>query len=234
MRITAGSLSLLYMCAFINPSAVLAQTAEPEERTQEQQAQAVSTESEEDYTAYIRPLDKLRTELSQQKALLGTVVDITTRIDQLRNQGAGADILVLLDEDLSQTERIRAVLSNTGHARSDELESIRADIEFLKQMYIQSLQVLQVQQSSATVTTDAPAPWALASSIQYVQTRDRFVPGLVAITTTTGAPLVLKAGESTTIAGKTIALDSVKPASGGRIGIHFVIDGKLETVYYPQ
>jgi len=230
MRITASSLSLLYLCAFINPSAVLAQTAEPGERTQEQQAPAVSTDPEEDYTAYIRPLDKLRTELAQQKALLGTVVDITTRIDQLRNQGAGADILVLLDEDLSQVERIRAVLSNTGHARSDELESMRADIEFLKQMYIQSLQV----QQSATVTTDAPVPWALASSIQYVQTRDSFVPGLVAITTTTGAPLVLKAGESTRIAGKTIALDSVKPASGGRISIHFVIDGKLETVYYPR
>ena len=77
--------------------------------------------SAEDYSAYIRPLDKLRAELSQQQALLETVVAVTAQIDQLRNQETQSDILVLLDEDLSQAERIKAVLSNTGYAEVDEL-----------------------------------------------------------------------------------------------------------------
>ena len=233
MKITAGFLLLLCIGAFTNPPIVSAQTAAMETegaQAQEEQTEAVSTALEEDYTAYVRPLDKLRTELSQQRALLGTVVDITTQIDQLRNQGTGSDILVLLDEDLSQVERIKAVLSDKGHASSDELAFIRAEIEFLKSMYIQTL-----QQTGPSVITDVSEPWALGpSSIQYAQAADSGTAGFVSITTGTGASVVLETDEITKISGKTILLDSVKLGAGGRILIHFVIDGKLTTIYYPQ
>ena len=186
--------------------------------------------SAEDYSAYIRPLDKLRAELSQQQALLETVVAVTAQIDQLRNQETQSDILVLLDEDLSQAERIKAVLSDKDYAQVDELASIRAEIEFLKSMYIQTL-----QETSAVVTTDDSAPWALGpSSIEYVQATDSGAAGFVSVTTGTGNRVVIKADESITIAGKTILLDSVKLGPDGRILIHFVIDGKRNTVYYPQ
>ena len=170
--------------------------------------------------------------MSQQQALLETVVAVTAQIDQLRNQESHSDILVLLDEDLSQAERIKAVLSNNNHAQVDELASIRAEIEFLKSMYMQTL---QVRESSAVVTTDAPVPWALGpSSIEYVQATDSGAAGFVSVTTGTGNRIVIKANESITIAGQTILLDSVKLGPDGRILIHFVVDGKLETVYYPQ
>ena len=133
MKITAGSLLLFCIGTFMDPSIASAQAAAIETvgqgaQIQEEQTEAVSTAPEEDYTAYIRPLDKLRAELSQQRALLETVVDITTQINQLRNQGARSDILVLLDEDLSQTERIRTVLSDKDYTSSDELAFIRAEI----------------------------------------------------------------------------------------------------------
>lgn len=213
MRITAGFLLLSCIGMLLSPPVVLAQAA-----------------AKEDYTAYIRPLDKLRTELSQQRALLGTVVDITTQIGQLRNQGASSDILVLLDEDLSQTERIKAVLSDKDYAPSDELALIRAEIEFLKSIYVQTL-----QQTGSSAITDVAGPWTLGpSNIRYVQTEDAGTAGFVSISTETGASVVLKADQSMKIAGKTIFLDSVKLGAGGRILIHFVIDGNLTTVYYPQ
>ena len=109
---------------------------------------------EEDYTAYIRPLDKLRAELSQQQALLDIVVDITAQIDQLRNRETQSDILVLLDEDLSQAERIKAVLSAKDPVQSDELALIRNEIEFLKSMIIQTLQVHE--NSEARSLIEAP------------------------------------------------------------------------------
>ncbi len=243
MKITAGFLLLSCIGMLSNPPVVLAQAAAMEtagqgaqaqegqtKETQEEQAEAVSKVPTEDYTAYIRPLDKLRAELSQQRALLGTVVDITTQIDQLRNQGARSDILVLLDEDLSQTERIKAVLSDKDYAPSDELALIRAEIEFLKSIYIQTL-----QQTGSSAITDVPKPWTLGpSNIQYVQTADAGTAGFVSISTGAGASAVLKADQSIKIAGKTILLDSVKLGAGGRILIHFVIDGNLTTVYYPQ
>ncbi len=244
MKISAVVLSLLCIGMLANPMAGSARTGDPETAGQGQptapppaaSTQAASTPpppaTPEDYTAYIRPLDKLRTELSEQQALLETVVAIAAKIAELRNQDTRSDFLVLFDEDLSQAERIKAVLSDTGHARSDELASIRAEIEFLKSMYIQTL---QVRETGAIVTTDAPGPWAPGpSSIRYVQAADGGTAGFVSFTTGAGVPVVLKADESITIAGKTIELDSVKSASGGRIGIHFVIDGKPLTVYYPQ
>ena len=168
--------------------------------------------------------------MSQQQALLEIVVEITAQIDQLRNQETQSDILVLLDEDLSQAERIKAVLSNNDHAQVDELASIRAEIEFLKSMYMQTL-----QERSAAVTIDAQVPWALGpSSIEYVQATDNGTAGFVSVTTGTGNRVVIKADESITIAGKTILLDSVRLGPDGRILIHFVIDGKRSTVYYPQ
>ena len=140
--------------------------------------------------------------MSQQQALLETVVAVTAQIDQLRNQESHSDILVLLDEDLSQAERIKAVLSNNDHAQVDELASIRAEIEFLKSMYMQTL---QVRENSAVVTTDAPVPWALGpSSIEYVQATDSGAAGFVSVTTGTGNRIVIKADESITIAGQTI------------------------------
>ena len=242
MKISAGALALLCIGMLANPMAGSARTGDPETSGQGQPTApppAASTPAAppppatpEDYTAYIRPLDKLRTELSEQQALLETVVDITAKIAELRNQDSRSDFLVLFDEDLSQAERIKAVLSDTGHARSGELASIRAEIEFLKQMYIQTL---QVRETGAIITTDAPGPWAPGlSSIRYVQAADGGTAGFVSFITGAGVPVVLKADESITIAGKTILLDSVKSASGGRIGIHFVIDGKPSTVYYPQ
>ena len=247
MKITAGFWLLVWFGTFTNPTVGLAQeeaTDKAGQRAQTQEEQtvptptapeptgAVPTAPEEDYTAYIRPLDKLRTELSQQQALLETVVAVTAQIDQLRNQESHSDILVLLDEDLSQAERIKAVLSNNDHAQVDELASIRAEIEFLKSMYMQTL---QAQESSAAVTIDAPVPWALGpSSIEYVQATDSGAAGFVSVTTGTGNRIVIKANESITIAGQTILLDSVRLGPDGRILIHFVIDGKLETVYYPQ
>ena len=256
MKITAGFWLLVCVGTFTNPSAGSAQGEATDKagqgaQTQEEQTGAVTTAPvttgavptapeeqtapaptapEEDYTAYIRPLDKLRAELSQQQALLETVVAITAQIDQLRNQETHSDILVLLDEDLTQAERIKAVLSNNDHAQVDELASIRAEIEFLKSMYMQTL-----QETSAAVTIDAPVPWALgASSIEYVQATDSGAAGFVSVTTGTGNRIVIKANESITIAGQTILLDSVKLGSDGRILIHFVIDGKRNTVYYPQ
>ena len=160
------------------------------------------------------------------------MVAVTAQIDQLRNQESHSDILVLLDEDLSQAERIKAVLSNNNHAQVDELASIRAEIEFLKSMYIQTL---QVRENSAVVTTDAPVPWSLGpSSIEYVQATDSGAAGFVSVTTGMGNRIVIKANESITIAGQTILLDSVRLGPDGRILIHFVIDGKRNTVYYPQ
>ncbi len=236
MKIIVAAWSLLWFGILATPPEVSAresvmESTETPAKTPAEQKQTEAAAATQDYTAYIRPLDKLRTELSQQQALLETVVDISAQIDQLQNREIRSDILVLFDENLSQAERIKAVLSDTGAVRSDDFASIRAEIDFLKQMYIQTL---QVQQASAPDITDAATPWALASSIQYVQTMDNGTAGLVAVTTGTGAPVVLHLGESTRIAGKTIALDSVKPASGGRIGIHFVIDGKPKTIYYPQ
>ena len=177
MKITAGFWLLVWFGVFTHPSVGSAQEEATDKagqgaQTQEEQTvpvptAPVPTAPEEDYTAYIRPLDKLRAELSQQQALLETVVAVTAQIDQLRNQETHSDILVLLDEDLSQAERIKAVLSNNDHAQVDELASIRAEIEFLKSMYMQTL---QVRENSAVVTTDAPVPWALGpSSIEYVQ-----------------------------------------------------------------
>ena len=240
MKITAGFWLLVWLGTFTHPLAGSAQEEATDKagqgaQTQEEQTGAVSTATvttapEEDYTAYIRPLDKLRTELSQQQALLETVVAITAQIDQLRNQETHSDILVLLDEDLTQAERIKAVLSNNNHAQVDELAVIRAEIEFLKSMYIQTL-----QETSAAVTIDAPVPWALGpSSIEYVQATDSGAAGFVSVTTGTGNRVVIKANESITIAGQTILLDSVKLGPDGRILIHFVIDGKRNTVYYPQ
>ena len=251
MKITAGFWLLVWLGMLTNSSAGSAQEEATDKagqgaQTQEEQTGAVTTAPvptapeeqtapaptapEEDYTAYIRPLDKLRTELSQQQALLEIVVDITTQIDQLRNQETHSDILVLLDEDLTQAERIKAVLSNNDHAQVDELAVIRAEIEFLKSMYMQTL-----QERSAVVTIDDPAPWALGpSSIEYVQATDSGTAGFVSVTTGTGNRIVIKADESITIAGKTILLDSVKLGPDGRILIHFVIDGKRNTVYYPQ
>ena len=257
MKITAGFWLLVWFGVFTHPSVVSAQEEATDKAVQGAQTQeeqtvptpaapeqtgavptapeptgAVPTAPEEDYTAYIRPLDKLRAELSQQQALLEIVVAITAQIDQLRNQESHSDILVLLDEDLSQAERIKAVLSNNDHAQVDELAVIRTEIEFLKSMYIQTL---QVRENSAVVTIDTPVPWALGpSSIEYVQATDSGAAGFVSVTTAAGNRVVIKANESITIAGQTILLDSVKLGPDGRILIHFVVDGKLETVYYPQ
>ena len=237
MKITAGFWLLVCVGMLTNPMVGSAQAEDPEpagqgEPTASTPTAPTPTAPAEDYTAYIRPLDKLRAELSQQQALLETVVAVTAQIDQLRNQESHSDILVLLDEDLSQAERIKAVLSNNNHAQVDELASIRAEIEFLKSMYIQTL---QVRENSAVVTTDAPVPWALGpSSIEYVQATDSGAAGFVSVTTAAGNRIVIKANESITIAGQTILLDSVRLGSDGRILIHFMIDGKLETVYYPQ
>ena len=235
MKNTVRFLLLAWFGVFTHPLVGSAQaeatdTAGQGAQTHEEQTGAGSTATGEDYTAYIRPLDKLRTELSQQQALLETVVAVTAQIDQLRNQESHSDILVLLDEDLSQAERIKAVLSDKDHTQVDELASIRAEIEFLKSMYIQTL-----QERSAAVTIDAPVPWALGpSSIEYVQATDDDAAGFVSVTTGTGNRIVIKANESITIAGQTILLDSVKLGPDGRILIHFVIDGKRKTVYYPQ
>ena len=237
MKITVRFWLLAWFGVFTHPLVGSAQaeatdTAGQGAQTHEEQTGAGSTATGEDYTAYIRPLDKLRAELSQQQALLETVVAVTAQIDQLRNQESHSDILVLLDEDLSQTERIKAVLSDKDHAQVDELASIRAEIEFLKSMYMQTL---QVRENSAVVTTDAPVPWALGpSSIRYVQAADGKTSGFVSLTTDTGVPVTLKANEAATIAGNRIMVDSVKPASGGRIVIHFVVNGNLKTVLYPQ
>ena len=218
---------------FTNPSPVLArEPAGPEAPapTPTEQGAVATSANTEDYTAYIRPLDKLRSELSQQQALLEIVVELATRIDQLRNQASGSDILVLLDENLSQTERIRAVLSDTRYSSTDELAAIKTEIELLKSMVMRS-----AQQPRTPVAEEVAAPWALGpSTIQYVQAMDSEAPGLVAITTDMGASVVLRTNESVHIAGKTILLDSVKPASNGRIGIYFVVDGQLKTVYYPR
>ena len=152
MKITAGFWLLVWFGTFTHPPAGSAQEEATDKagqgaQTQEEPTAPVPTAPEEDYTAYIRPLDKLRAELSQQQALLEIVVEITTQIDQIRNQETQSDILVLLDEDLSQAERIKAVLSNNDHAQVDELASIRAEIEFLKSMYMQTLQERTAQQS---------------------------------------------------------------------------------------
>ena len=233
MKIIAGALSLLCIGLLASPPVVLAQEpAGPEAPTPEEQTGAALPAPAEDYTAYIRPLDKLRTELAQQQALLDIVVDITTQIDQLRNRETQSDILVLLDGDLSQAERIKAVLSAKDPVQSDELALIRNEIEFLKSMIIQTL-----HENSPSVinrgSIDAPAPWALgASSIQYVQAADQVTAGFVAVTTGAGNRVFIKANESRKIAGKTIFLDSVKLGPDGRIWIHFVVDGKLKTVYY--
>ncbi len=235
MKMTAGALSLLCIGMLINPMAGSAQTEDPETAGQgapTAPTPAAPPAATEDYTAYIRPLDKLRTELSEQRALLETVVDIAAKIAELRNQETQSDFLVLFDEDLSQAERIKAVLSDTGHVRSDDLASVRAEIEFLKSMV---LQTLQVRENSAVVTIDDPVAWSLGpSNIEYVQAADGIEAGFVSFMTGTGNRVVLKADESIAIAGKTILLDSVKLGRDGRIGIHFVVDGKLETVYYPQ
>ena len=231
MKITAGFWLLVCVGMFTHPLAVSAQ----EEQTQEEETEPVPivpapTAPEEDYTAYIRPLDKLRAELSQQQALLEIVVDITAKIDELRKNETHSDILVLLDDDLSQAERIKIVLSEQGYAQSDELATIRAEIEFLKSMYIQTL-----QETSAVVTTDDSAPWALGpSSIEYVQVMDNGEDGFVSFTTGTGGRIVIKEDEAIQIAGQTILLDSVKLGPDGRILIHFVVNGQMKTVYYPQ
>ena len=62
--------------------------------------------------------------------------------------------------------------------------------------------------------------------------RIRSTAGFVSVTTGAGNRVVIKANESRKIAGKTILLDSVKLGPDGRIWIHFVVDGKLKTVYY--
>ena len=165
------------------------------------------------------------------------MVDIKNKIGELRNQDTQSDILVLLDEDLNQAERIKAVLSDTDHAEGNELAAIRAEIEFLKSMYIQTL---QVRETSAAVTIDEPVidepvAWTLGpSSIEYVQAADGVEVGFVSLRVAAGNRVVMKADESVKIGGKTILLDSVKLGPDGRILIHFVIDGKLNTVYYPQ
>ncbi len=242
MKITVRRLLLLCIGMLTNSLVVSAQTEAVSAQTeamdtqgqeappQERRMEAVSTAATPDYTAYIRPLDKLRSELSQQQALLQTAVDITTRLDQLRNLGSGSDILILLDEDLSQTERIRAVLSDKNHASPDELASIRAEVELLKSIVMQTR-----QQTAPSVVADAQAPWTPgASSIRYVQGADNATAGFVSILTGTGASVVLKAGQSVKITGKTVLLDSVEPGSDGHILIHFLVDGKLKTVRYPQ
>ena len=236
MKITAGPLLLVFIGMFTNPMVTQAQTEDPAPAGQGEPTAPMPAAPAEDYTAYIRPLDKLRAELSQQQALLETVVDITAQIDQLRNRETQSDILVLLDEDLSQAERIKAVLSATDHAEGGELASIRAEIEFLKSMYIQTL---QVRETSVAVTVDEPvddpAPWTLGPlSIEYVQAADGVEAGFVSIATGSGNRVVMKAGESITIAGKTILLDAVRLGADGRILINFVVNGKLKTVYYPQ
>ncbi len=227
---------LLCIGMFTNPMVGSAQAEDPEPAVQEERTAPTPAAPEEDYTAYIRPLDKLRTELSQQQALLEIVVDITNKIGELRNQDTQSDILVLLDEDLNQAERIKAVLSDKdtvqSDEQSDELAFIRAEIEFLKSMYIQTM---QVQENSEAVIVDEPVAWTLGPSvIRYVQVADSATDGFVSITTDQGARVVLKANKSIKIAGKTILLDSVKLGADGRIGIHFVVNGKLKTVYYPQ
>ncbi len=237
MKINAGPLLLLCIGLLTNPTVGSAQAEDPDPagqgaQTQEEQTGAIPTAPEEDYTDYIRPLDKLRAELSQQQALLEIVVDITNKIGELRNQDTQSDILVLLDEDLSQAERIKAVLSDTDHAEGNELAAIRAEIEFLKQMYIQTL---QVQETSESVIVDEPVAWALGpSSIEYVQVTDNGEDGFVSFMTGTGGRIVIKEDEAIQIAGKTILLDSVKLGPDGRILIHFVVNGQMKTVYYPQ
>ena len=241
-KMTAGFLLLVCVGTFTNPLVGSAQEeatdkagqGEPTVQTPAAPTPTapVPTAPAEDYTAYIRPLDKLRAELSQQQALLETVVAVTAQIDQLRNLESHSDILVLLDEDLTQAERIKAVLSNNDHAQVDELAVIRTEIEFLKSMYIQTL---QSQERSAVVTTDAPVPWSLGpSSIEYVQAADGVEAGFVSVTTGMGSRVVIKANESITIAGQTILLDSVRLGPDGRIVIHFVVNGNLKTVLYPQ
>ena len=232
MKITAGPLLLLWFGMLTNPMVGSAQAEDPEPAGQGEATTPTPAEPVEDYSTYIRPLDKLRAELSQQQALLEIVVDITAKIDELRNNETQSDILVLLDEDLNQAERIKAVLSDTGHAGGNELAAIRAEIEFLKQMYIQTL---QVQETSVAVTVDDPAPWSLGpSSIEYVQAADNGTAGFVSFTSAAGNRIVMKPDESVKIGGKTILLDSVKLGPDGQIQIHFVVNGKLKTVYYPQ
>ncbi len=230
MKITAGPVLLVCIGMLTNSIVGLAQAENPEPAGQGDPAAPAPT-------AYIRPLDKLRTELSEQQALLETVVDITAKIAELRNQDSRSDFLVLFDEDLSQAERIKAVLSDSGHARSDELAVIREEIEFLKSMYIQTL---QMRENIVAVTIDEPVidepvAWTLGpSSIEYVQAADGAEAGFVSLRAAAGNQVVMKANESVTIAGKTILLDSVKLGPDGRILIQFVVNGDLKTVYYPQ
>ena len=230
MKITTGPLLLLCIGMLTNPMVGSAQDEDPEPAGQGEATTPTPAEPVEDYSTYIRPLDKLRAELSQQQALLEIVVDITAKIDELRNNETHSDILVLLDEDLSQAERIKVVLSEQGYAQSDELTIIRSEIDFLKQMYIQAL---QVQETSEAVIVDEPVAWTLgASSIEYVQAADGGEAGFVSFTSAAGNRIVMEPDESVKIGGKTILLDSVKLGPDGRIRIHFVVNGKLKTVYY--
>lgn len=189
------------------------------------------------------PIERMQSEASRQLALLETLTAIHHLLLQL--QSAGPDLMVLLDEDLPQAERMRAALSiQAGQAAApvqiSGIDSLREEVQVLRTLVegmntFRELPVQDVPEPLPIPAEDAPdTEWNLAHHhVKYVQHPhpDAGLDGYVAIGT--GADdVVVGPGEQAVLGGKEVYLASIERDPAGQTRLNFLVDRVPAVIAY--
>ena len=176
------------------------------------------------------PIERMLSEAARQLALLETLGQINALLGQL--QAAGPDLLVLLDGDRPQAERLREALS--GRFRAAEpapptgIDALREEVQVLRTL-VEGMGAFG-EIPAQPVPEPQPEPdapdieWDLARNhVRYVQHPGAGFAGYVALGNG-HQDVVVGPGEQATLDGREVFLASIERAPAGRTRLNFLVD----------
>ncbi len=197
----------------------------------------------------VHPMDRMRTDLTRQLALLNRLSQIAQVLNALGNHGPA--VLTLLDESLPYEKRIHAVLErmtppSAGTApapveiledseRRMELEEIRYEIAALR-MQIESAGMSEHFEAmpAEPVTADIEvSDWSLsAGDVQYFQLPDPALETSGRVALVSGSETAeLEVHDTVLFHGKQITLREIV-SRDDRVLLTFVEDGDLTRIHF--
>lgn len=199
-RISAGLFATLFLVA-----------------AEAQVPQAAPTTANQSPGIQVRLADRIQSELTRQHELLKTLAEINRTLGESPPIGPG--VLALLDENLTQEERIRALLHETAPPEDHSGAALLHEL-------------LQGAPAIPEENSEAVFDWTLSNgTIVYAQAASEGAPARVAVNTGR-SQAVLGIGHAVLLDARKVELMAIKKRADGRFDLKFLFDQKQKSIVY--
>ena len=171
----------------------------------------------------IRSIDKLRTDLTNQDALLTILLDVVEKAEQLLEKNI--DIGILLDDDVPLSDRIQMILSSSQMHSDAEMQGMEQEIAYLR------AQLADMSITPPGDSTDQSTAHALDWSVDDMTIAwARIVDDTAAVAVRINDRVItLNENDKTMIDERSLSLSSITALDGGQLQIVILVAGKPVT-----